>query len=154
MSEEDADKIIKESTENSPKSDNEKNVSNKTDEEISSNSDEVNSKDKSSGDKSETTKSQGKNRRNGRNNKGRERHELPPNVDNLPPLSLKVMQEKDINDIKLIAEECELQDFAGNGKHQLIFELLKKKRAFGWILKMNKEQIINSNIFLGKYINK
>ena len=81
-------------------------------------------KDKSSGDKSETKVSR-KNRRNGyRNNKRRERHELPPNVDNLPTLSLKDMQEKDINDIKLIAEECELQDFAG-GKHQLIFELLK-----------------------------
>ena len=125
MSEEEADKTIKESNESIPKSDNEENISKKTDEEIPSNSDELNSKDKSSGDKSETTKSQGKNRRNGRNNKRRERHELPPNVDNLPTLSLKDMQEKDINDIKLIAEECELQDFAGYGKHQLIFELLK-----------------------------
>ena len=34
-------------------------------------------------------------RRNGRNgNKRRERHELPPNVDNLPSFSLKEMQGK------------------------------------------------------------
>ena len=50
---------------------------------------------------------------------------MPPNVDNLPSFSLKEMQGKDINDIKLIAEEYELQDYAGYGKHQLIFELLK-----------------------------
>ncbi|MAW40122.1 MAG: transcription termination factor Rho [Kiritimatiellaceae bacterium] len=78
------------------------------------------------GDKFEGGRSQGRGRRNGRNgNKRRERHELPPNVDNLPSFSLKEMQEKDINDIKLMAEEYELQDFAGYGKHQLIFELLK-----------------------------
>ena len=77
-------------------------------------------------DRPEAGRSQGRGRRNGRNgNKRRERHELPPNVDNLPSFSLKEMQEKDINDIKLIAEEYELQDFAGYGKHQLIFELLK-----------------------------
>ena len=83
------------------------------------------SKDKG-GDRSEGSRSQGRGRRNGRNgNKRRERHELPPNVDNLPSFSLKEMQGKDINDIKLLAEEYELQDFAGYGKHQLIFELLK-----------------------------
>ena len=77
-------------------------------------------------DKHEGGRSQGRGRRNGRNgNKRRERHELPPNVDNLPSFSLKEMQGKDINDIKLMAEEYELQDFAGYGKHQLIFELLK-----------------------------
>ncbi|MAS97624.1 MAG: transcription termination factor Rho [Kiritimatiellaceae bacterium] len=78
------------------------------------------------GDKPDGSRSQGRGRRNGRNgNKRRERHELPPNVDNLPSFSLKEMQGKDINDIKLTAEEYELQDFAGYGKHQLIFELLK-----------------------------
>ena len=83
------------------------------------------SKDKG-GDRPEGGRSQGRGRRNGRNgNKRRERHELPPNVDNLPSFSLKEMQGKDINDIKLICEEYELQDYAGYGKHQLIFELLK-----------------------------
>ena len=40
MSEEEADKTIKESNESIPKSDNEENISKKTDEEIPSNSDE------------------------------------------------------------------------------------------------------------------
>ena len=66
------------------------------------------------------------NKKNGRNNgKRRERHELPPNIDNLPPLSLQDMQTTEINDIKSIAEDYELQDFAGYSKHQLIFEVLK-----------------------------
>ena len=87
---------------------------------------EVSSSIDKGADRPEGGRSQGRGRRNGRNgNKRRERHELPPNVDNLPSFSLKEMQEKDINDIKLIAEEYELQDFAGYGKHQLIFELLK-----------------------------
>ena len=65
-------------------------------------------------------------KKNGRsNNKRRDRNELPPNVDNLPPLSLQDMQTTEINDIKSIAEEYELQDFAGYSKHQLIFEVLK-----------------------------
>jgi transcription termination factor Rho len=65
-------------------------------------------------------------KKNGRNgNKRRERHELPPNVDNLPPLSLHEMQVTEINDIKSIAEKYEVQEFAGFSKHQLIFELLK-----------------------------
>ena len=65
-------------------------------------------------------------KKSGRNgNKRRERHELPPNVDNLPPLSLHEMQVTEINDIKAMAEKYEVQDFAGFSKHQLIFELLK-----------------------------
>ena len=77
-------------------------------------------------DKNISIKNNRNNKKNGRNNgKRRERHELPPNVDNLPPLSLQDMQTTEINDIKLIAEEYELQDFAGYSKHQLIFEVLK-----------------------------
>ena len=65
-------------------------------------------------------------KKSGRNgNKRRERHELPPNVDNLPPLSLHEMQVTEINDIKAMAEKYEVQEFAGFSKHQLIFELLK-----------------------------
>jgi len=77
-------------------------------------------------DKNISIKNNRNNKKNVRNNgKRRERHELPPNVDNLPPLSLQDMQTTEINDIKLIAEEYELQDFAGYSKHQLIFEVLK-----------------------------
>ena len=77
-------------------------------------------------DKNISIKNNRNNKKNGRNNgKRRERHELPPNVDNLAPLSLQDMQTTEINDIKLIAEEYELQDFAGYSKHQLIFEVLK-----------------------------
>ena len=78
------------------------------------------------GEKNITSKNMRNNKKNGRNNgKRRERHELPPNVDNLPPLSLQDMQTTEINDIKSIAEDYELQDFAGYSKHQLIFEVLK-----------------------------
>jgi len=61
-----------------------------------------------------------------RNGKKNRREEPPPNVDNLPPLSLHEMQVTPINDIKKLAEEYELQEYDGFGKHQLIFELLKK----------------------------
>ena len=78
------------------------------------------------GEKNITNKNSRNIKKNGRsNNKRRERNELPPNVDNLPPLSLQDMQTTEINDIKSIAEEYELQDFAGYSKHQLIFEVLK-----------------------------
>ena len=78
------------------------------------------------GEKNISSKNMRNNKKNGRNNgKRRERHELPPNVDNLPPLSLRDMQTTEINDIKSIAEDYELQDFAGYSKHQLIFEVLK-----------------------------
>jgi len=78
------------------------------------------------GEKNISSKNMRNNKKNGRNNgKRRERHELPPNVDNLPPLSLQDMQITEINDIKSIAEDYELQDFAGYSKHQLIFEVLK-----------------------------
>tara|TARA_A100001388_G_scaffold276997_1_gene266403 strand:- start:870 stop:2342 length:1473 start_codon:yes stop_codon:yes gene_type:complete len=78
------------------------------------------------GEKNISSKNIRNNKKNGRNNgKRRERHELPPNVDNLPPLSLQDMQTTEINDIKSIAEDYELQDFAGYSKHQLIFEVLK-----------------------------
>ena len=78
------------------------------------------------GEKNITNKNSKNVKKNGRsNNKRRERNELPPNVDNLPPLSLQDMQTTEINDIKSIAEEYELQDFAGYSKHQLIFEVLK-----------------------------
>ena len=78
------------------------------------------------GEKNISSKNMRNNKKNGRNNgKRRERHELPPNVDNLPPLSLQDMQTTEINDIKSIAEDYELQDFAGYSKHQLIFEVLK-----------------------------
>lgn len=62
-----------------------------------------------------------------RNNKNKQRRndEPPPNVDNLPPLSLHEMQVTPINDIKKLAEEYQLQEFDGYSKHQLIFELLK-----------------------------
>jgi transcription termination factor Rho len=106
-------------------SDTSKSVSEKTPDTDASKKERDSSREKG-GDRSEGGRSQGRGRRNGRNgNKRRERHELPPNVDNLPSFSLKEMQEKDINDIKVMAEEYELQDFAGYGKHQLIFELLK-----------------------------
>ena len=78
------------------------------------------------GEKNISSKNMRNNKKNIRNNgKRRERHELPPNVDNLPPLSLQDMQTTEINDIKSIAEDYELQDFAGYSKHQLIFEVLK-----------------------------
>ncbi len=63
-------------------------------------------------------------RRNGNKNR-RERDAIPPNTDNLPPLSLNEMQVAEINDIKATAENYGLQDYAGFSKHQLIFELLK-----------------------------
>ena len=45
------------------------------------------------GEKNISSKNMRNNKKNGRNNgKRRERHELPPNVDNLPPLSLQDMQ--------------------------------------------------------------
>jgi len=64
-----------------------------------------------------------KNRNNNRNNNRRD--EPPPNTENLPPLSLHEMQVTAINDIKVLAEQYGLQDYAGYSKHQLIFELLK-----------------------------
>ncbi len=68
----------------------------------------------------------GKKNRNG-NGKGGggDRNQPPPNTENLPPLSLHVMQITAINDIKTMAEEYGLADFDGLSKHQLIFELLK-----------------------------
>ncbi len=63
------------------------------------------------------------NRNSGKKNR---REDPPPNVDNLPPLSLHEMQVTPINDIKKLAEEYELQEYDGFSKHQLIFELLKK----------------------------
>jgi transcription termination factor Rho len=50
---------------------------------------------------------------------------LPENVDNLPMLSLHEMQLTPINDVKALAEEYGLSDYAAHSKHQLIFELLK-----------------------------
>jgi len=67
----------------------------------------------------------GKKRNKRGNNKNKDRNQLPPNVDNLPPFSLHEMQIAPINDIKTLAEEYGLTDFAGFSKHQLIFELLK-----------------------------
>jgi transcription termination factor Rho len=64
-------------------------------------------------------------KKNRNNNKQRRNDEPPPNVDNLPPLSLHEMQVTEINDIKALAEEYALQDYAGLSKHELIFELLK-----------------------------
>ncbi len=66
----------------------------------------------------------GKKNRNGKKNQ-QFRDEPPPNVDNLPPLSLHEMQETPINDIKALAEEYGMQEYDGFSKHQLIFELLK-----------------------------
>ena len=43
----------------------------------------------------------------------------------LPPFSLHEMQITPINDIKAMAEQYGLTDYAGFSKHQLIFELLK-----------------------------
>ncbi len=77
-------------------------------------------------EKSSSVKNIKNSRKNSRNgNKRRDRYELPPNVDNLPPLSLQELQTTEINDIKSLAEQYELQDFAGYSKHQLIFEVLK-----------------------------
>ena len=70
----------------------------------------------------------GKNRNNGKRGKNpgnRDRNQPPPNVDNLPPLSLHEMQIMPINDIKAMAEKYGLTDFGALSKHQLIFELLK-----------------------------
>ena len=61
----------------------------------------------------------------GGGNNNKDRNQLPPNVDNLPPFSLHEMQIAPINDIKTLAEEYGLTDFGGFSKHQLIFELLK-----------------------------
>ncbi len=66
-----------------------------------------------------------RNKKNNNNNNRRERDVPPPNVDNLPPLSLHEMQVTPINDIKELAEEYGMQEYDGVGKHQLIFELLK-----------------------------
>jgi transcription termination factor Rho len=66
---------------------------------------------------------QGKKGRNGKNNN--DRNQPPPNTENLPPLSLHEMQVTPINEIKSMAEQYGLQDYAGYSKHQLIFELLK-----------------------------
>lgn len=67
-----------------------------------------------------------KNRNNNHKNKQQRRNdEPPPNVENLPPFALHDMQVTAINDIKVLAEQYGLQDFAGYSKHQLIFELLK-----------------------------
>jgi len=66
----------------------------------------------------------GRRGKSGNQNKQR-REEPPPNTENLPPLSLHEMQVTPINDIKKMAEEYGLQDYAGYSKHQLIFELLK-----------------------------
>jgi len=61
-----------------------------------------------------------------RNKKNRDQdQQLPPNTENLPPLSLHEMQVTPINDIKAMAEQYGLQEYAGLSKHQLIFELLK-----------------------------
>jgi transcription termination factor Rho len=70
----------------------------------------------------------GKNNKKNRNkNKQQQRwsEEPPPNTENLPPFSLHEMQVTAINDIKALAEQYGLQDYAGLAKHQLIFELLK-----------------------------
>ena len=66
----------------------------------------------------------GKNARHGKQGGGN-RDQPPPNVDNLPPLSLHEMQITPINDIKALAEEYNLTEYGGFSKHQLIFELLK-----------------------------
>ena len=66
---------------------------------------------------------QGKKGRNGKNSN--DRNQPPPNTENLPPLSLHEMQVTPINEIKSMAEQYGLQDYAGYSKHQLIFELLK-----------------------------
>ncbi|VGO14148.1 Transcription termination factor Rho [Pontiella desulfatans] len=55
----------------------------------------------------------------------RRSEEPPPNTENLPTFSLHEMQVTPINDIKALAEQYGLQDYAGYSKHQLIFELLK-----------------------------
>ncbi|WP_322609864.1 transcription termination factor Rho [Pontiella agarivorans] len=65
------------------------------------------------------------NKKNRNKNKQRRNDEPPPNTENLPPFSLHEMQVTPINDIKNLAEEYGLQDYAGYSKHQLIFELLK-----------------------------
>jgi transcription termination factor Rho len=67
----------------------------------------------------------GKHGKKNRNGKGGDRNQPPPNVDNLPPLSLHEMQITPINDIKAMAEEYGMTEYAGYSKHQLIFELLK-----------------------------
>jgi len=67
-----------------------------------------------------------KNRRGGKGGKGRNREEeMPPINPDLPSLSLREMQTMTINELKGMAEEFELTDYAGYGKHQLVFELLK-----------------------------
>jgi len=72
-----------------------------------------------------------KNGKHGRN-KGRGGHrdrepqqqDQPPRED-LPALSLHEMQVTPINDIKAMAEQYGMTEYAGFNKHQLIFELLK-----------------------------
>ncbi len=75
-------------------------------------------------ERNQRDRNNGKGKKN-RNKNRRERDIPPPNVDNLPPLSLHEMQVTPINDIKALAEEYGMQEYDGFGKHQLIFELLK-----------------------------
>ena len=72
-------------------------------------------------------RNRGKHGKKNRNNKNNgDRNQPPANTENLPPLSLHEMQVTPINDIKVLAEKYELQEYDGFSKHQLIFELLKK----------------------------
>ncbi|WP_372808472.1 transcription termination factor Rho [Pontiella sp.] len=66
-----------------------------------------------------------KNRNKNKQPQQRWNEDPPPNTENLPPFSLHEMQVTAINDIKALAEQYGLQDYAGLAKHQLIFELLK-----------------------------
>jgi len=66
-----------------------------------------------------------KNNQRGKKQQQHRREELPPNVDDLPALSLYDMQTAPINEIKALAEQHEMLEYDGFGKHELIFELLK-----------------------------
>lgn len=67
------------------------------------------------------------NKKNPRKKKkqNRDSNYQPENVENLPSLSLHDLQIMPINDLKAMAEQYGLADYAGYSKHQLIFEVLK-----------------------------
>jgi hypothetical protein len=70
----------------------------------------------------------GKHGKHGKNKQQQQQHGPRENQqprEQLPALSLHEMQITPINDIKAMAEQYGLTDYAGFSKHQLIFELLK-----------------------------
>jgi len=82
-------------------------------------------------------------RNNHRNNKGRNNRrsnnghqdvqdmEPDPDAKKMPPLKLYELQKTEVPALKKLAEEYLIEDPAGLGKHDLIFEILKKQIRWG-----------------------